>query len=292
MLETHSDEEIAKVINRKPELVAKRRLQAPVRKLQHDFGDSIEQLHASHFWNNVKAQLFAEEIPYFEQQWAKLVDQFSEQGINAGDEMMLTDLILQVIQIDRYQMTIKKLETEMRSLERQIKDEMAKPEEDRDLQDLQLWHTEINQKRQSMNTFVNNLKSMKTLKNSAYDNLRMTRDARFKHAEESKVNFWDMLKELNTVTSRKIEGRKNALAKLASDVEAILLSQLMEFEDGEVDRPFLTPDLLKEEDERHADFQSRQATDNVDNSEDENVDTEGGPEAAGPEDEEGEEETS
>ena len=92
---------------------------------------------------------------------------------------------------------------------------------------------------------------MKVQLSKGYNDLRMTRESRFKHSEESKVNFWDKLKELNTITSRTKEGRLNALAKLAADVEAIRLSQLTTYADESVDRPFLTPDLLLEEKDRY-----------------------------------------
>ena len=62
MLETHTDEEIASKVNRSPELIAKKRIESPYRKLINDEVDELAKLHASHIWKEIKKQLFEGEI--------------------------------------------------------------------------------------------------------------------------------------------------------------------------------------------------------------------------------------
>ena len=79
--------------------------------------------------------------------------------------------------------------------------------------------------------------------------MRVTRDERFKNAKESKVNFWDKLKELSTTSSRRKEGRLNVLAQLSAEAERLRLSEPTVYLDGSIDRPLLIPELLDEEED-------------------------------------------
>jgi hypothetical protein len=244
MLDTHADEEIARVLHRSVDFVARRRLEQPQRTLDGSYEEIIARLHASHMWKSIKEELFAHELDYFEKSWAKLIEQFSEQGIQYSDEMMIHDLIMQEINIHRYQKQKKQLYLEIEGLEAQIKEECKKPIDNRDADDLTAWHSELNGKRQALNTLSGLLKDMQRAKANDYKQLRTTREQRFKDIEESKVSIWDRLKELSQRSSRRKEGKLNLLAQLAAEAAEIRLAALHEYEDGDVDRPILTSETV------------------------------------------------
>jgi len=85
-------------------------------------------------------------------------------------------------------------------------------------------------------------------KNGILKEMKATRDARIKNLESNKHNFLSFMRQI--VENREMRtrlGRDMEKMRLATDVEYSRLSEWHEYEDGEVDQPFLTPENVLEE---------------------------------------------
>ena len=85
-------------------------------------------------------------------------------------------------------------------------------------------------------------------KNGILMEMKATRDARIKHLEGGKHNFLAFMRQI--VENREMRlriGLDMEKMRLATEVEYGRLSEYHEYENGEVDQPFLTPDNVIEE---------------------------------------------
>ena len=202
MLDIKTDQEIAKLVNRTPAYIKKMRVQAPVVQQNDALATGIEKLHKHYLWPTIKKALLPGEEEIFEQGWVRLLEQFAEQGINTSDEMLIKDLLLQDIWIDRIRRDVKSIALEISAIQGHISLEMQKPIEARDNIILTQFHIEVNNRRGAQHDMQKNLRDMQQRKEMLAKQLNMTREARFKNIEESKINFFEHLKDLSSKTNK------------------------------------------------------------------------------------------
>lgn len=249
-MEFMDDEAIAQIINRTPDVVAKFRAQAPVLQNKESATELIQQLRKKFFWAEVMQQLTTtEEISYFENYWASLIHQFASQGIVATDELMIKDLILTEIQVNRCLKAKRAMTREMDDLE----DQIAKIYQE--VQDPISRIAQIDPLKSRQNQIHANLKSigsewnlLQEKKDKKYDQLKATREKRLDKAEKAGATFFDLVKMLDSPEIREKEGRFNELYKQASEMAKLRFQQYFTYEDGSVDRPLLTPEVEESDD--------------------------------------------
>ena len=161
----YSDEEIAKELNRSIRLISKKRVQKPIRVALTETDDSIAELHASPLWRDIQVILFPAEIPYFENSWFNLINQFSEQGIIYSDKLMIRDYILFDIEILRLKKELKSREEIIREMEKRIRAEYKKP--DADMLMIQGMNSELNGIRSSRTGIGKRIDDLQTHKEKA-----------------------------------------------------------------------------------------------------------------------------
>lgn len=246
-LSTMSDEEIAEIINRNPEVVAKFRAQAPVVASNQDADALVKQLHKKFFWSETKSHLINDsEISFFERYWASLVSQFAQQGILPTDELMMRDLIITEVNINRCLRGKSNVLQELERIEEQQAEVYRKyPGEDEALQRVPLLeplHNRANAIRTSLRTFTEEWKLLQDKKDKKLDQLKATRQSRLEKTEKAGRSFVDLVKMLDSPEVREREGRLNELHKAAGELARMRFEQIVKFESEQQDRVFLTPE--------------------------------------------------
>lgn len=79
--------------------------------------------------------------------------------------------------------------------------------------------------------------------------LKATRDQRIQKIEDTKTNFFDLLKSLMDYETQIQESREMELARMAMAQETDKLSEYHEYVDGEVDKPILNEHTVGEDDD-------------------------------------------
>lgn len=244
-IDSKGDDEIAAMINREPYVVTKFRAQLPVVKNVESFGDIIKQLEKKFFWQETFSQLIdSNEELYFKNYWSSLVQQFASQGIMATDELMIRDLIMVDVMMNRSARSRKVAQEEMNEAEFMM-DEIYRETADDPIQRqtrLGPIQQRLNALRVAMKSLSEEYKILQDKKDKKYEQLKSTRQMRLEKAEKSGHSFFDLIKMLDTPEAREREGRINDLYKVASGVAKKVFEQYHSYEDGKLDRPFLTPE--------------------------------------------------
>jgi hypothetical protein len=244
-LASMSNEEIGELINRSPETVAKYRAQAPVVAQNGDGNAIIQQLHKKFFWAETKEQLVGDrETEFFERYWASLVLQFASQGILPTDELMMRDLIISEININRCLRAKSSIMRELDLIEKQ-QDDVYKQYPDDPLSRLPLLeplHNRANAIRGSVRAYTDEWKMLQDKKDKKLDQLKATRQTRLEKIEKSGRSFVDLVKMLDSPEIREKEGRLNELYKAAAELAKLRFEQVVRYENEQFDRAFLTPE--------------------------------------------------
>jgi len=234
--------EIARILNRTEIFVKERIAQIPVIQEKMDREDEVSRLHKSHFWEEVKRTLMPNEVGFFEQQWVKLVDQFSTNEILPTDEMMIKDLIILEIGGLRANTEKRKALIMIQELEHKMDLERVLPDDQQDKALMALINTQISSLRTALPALSKEHLEYQQRKDQKLRDLKATRDLRFKHIEESKKNIFELIKDLDSLDKRKKEGRWMELMKMGADKIEADWQHSMKFEDGSYNSPFLSPE--------------------------------------------------
>jgi hypothetical protein len=242
-------EAIAAKLNRSVSFVQKHSAQAPVVDEIQSRGDAVERLHKSHFWDEIKRTLLRTEVNYFEQQWAKLIEQFSTDDIMATDEMMIKDLIILDINGLRASAEKKKALELLSGLEMNVEKERKVDPDMMDTAMLAVWNTQITSLRTALPQLSKEHIEYQQRKDQKLRDLKATRDLRYRNIVESRKNVFEMIKDLDTHKKRQREGRWTALMQAGADKIEAEWQQTLEYEDGTYNSPMLSPEGVLAEDE-------------------------------------------
>lgn len=244
-LSLKSDEEIAAILNREPEVVSRYRAKQPIIQNNESIVDIVQQLHSKFFWIETRSQLVDnDEIRYFEQYWGNLMQQFAPQGIMPTDEQMMRDLILVDIHLNRSARSRRNAQMELMSIEKQIEDLMFDYADDPITRSTKLepLQNRSNSLRGAMKALAEEYKILADKKDKKYEQLKSTRQLRLEKAEKAGKSFFDLINLLDSPEVREKEGRLNELYKLATETAKMRFEQYHKYEDDKLDRPFLTPE--------------------------------------------------
>lgn len=239
-----SDEEIAAILNRHPEVVAKFRAQLPVVQNTDSNKELVQQLHKKFFWSDTRNQLIGAELLYFEQYWSSLQQQFASQGIVPTDELMMRDLIILDIHVNRSNIAKRNAYAELEDIERQIEQVNMDHVDDPigRVTSIEPLQNRANALRGAMKALSEEYKILADKKDKKYEQLKATRQMRLEKAEKAGRSFFDLVGMLDTPEIREKEGRMNELYKLATNISKLRFQQYHTYEDDKVDKPFLTPE--------------------------------------------------
>jgi len=241
--ETMTVAEIAMKLRRTEDAVRRQIAALPTVERTIEQSDWVARLHASIFWVEIKKGLMGSEVGFFEQSWASYSNQLvSSSDIVATDELMMKDLIMLDIFSQRAIAAQTNAMRLMDELEKVIVTEEDKAFEDRDALSLNAWKTQVNSLSAAKLTMAKQHLDYQARKDAKLRDLKGSRDQRFKQIEESRHNFFELVKELDIHRSRVKEGHQAEKMKMAAQITRDDWNEVMEFEDGIMDKPFLSPE--------------------------------------------------
>lgn len=197
-------------------------------------------------WKDITKQYTDDELPIVKQHWVRLFRQFKE-DITHTEELQIFSLINLQIIIDRNMKERASCYKEVQYLEEQLHREFLKPADERRQDYIDDVKTKLDITRAASKEMNRELMDAKDKQGKVLDALKSTRAQRYKDVENGNKNFFSFMKALSDAKFRQRESREAELYRLAVEKEKVRLSEYHEYEDGEVDRPLLTPETVIQE---------------------------------------------
>lgn len=251
--ETMSVDEMASHLNRNDapvkRYIAEQKLIVPQTE-KHDHEILRQKLHVKTFWHEVQRQFDEDtgELKYFEDTWIGLIKQFREDVLPA-EELQIKQFITIDILINRSMKERKRHISETDKLQKLVDKEYEKPEDQRDIPKLANMETQLSFARNSLANYTNEFTKLLAEQQKISKDLKATREQRIKRIEDGKSSWTGLIRMLEDEQIREKEGREMEILSMATDKVKKQLSEYHEYQDGIVDRPFLTPETVGKDNE-------------------------------------------
>lgn len=207
-----------------------------------------QKLYAKSFWSEIQKQ-FDEpsgELQYFEATWINLIKQFREDVLPA-EELQIKQFITIDILINRSMKERKRHISETEKLQKQVDFEYSIPESDRDTAKLSNLETQLSFARNSIANYTNEYTKLLAEQQRISKDLKATREQRIKRIEDGKSSWIGLIRMLEDEETREKQGREMEILSMATQKFKQNLQTLHEYADGNLDKPFLFPEQVEEE---------------------------------------------
>lgn len=198
------------------------------------------KLHGKAFWPEIRLQFDEDsgEIEYFEKTWCSLIRQFRDDVLPA-EELQIKQFITLDILANRSMKERKRHIHEVEKLQKQIDEEYAKPEDQRDAPKLSNLEAQVSMARNTTSNYTNEYTKILDQQKAISKDLKATREQRIKRIEEGKSSWAGLIAMLEDEDLREKEGREMEILKLSTEKFRGELYQLHQFNDGKLDSPIL-----------------------------------------------------
>jgi hypothetical protein len=205
------------------------------------------KLYSKTFWQEIKKQFDEEtgELEYFENVWINLMKQFREDVLPA-EELQIKQFITIDILINRSMKERKRHISETEKLQRLVDAEYDKPDDQRDIPRLSNLETQLSFARNSIANYTNEYTKLLNEQQKISKDLKATREQRIKRIEDGKSSWVGLIRMLEDEELREKEGREMEIIKIATHKAKDQLYDYHNYQDNTVDRPFLTPESVLE----------------------------------------------
>ena len=247
LLKTHSVDQIAEELNRDPKSVAQ--------FVKKKFGvDATTEEKASFdledrpFWTEIKLQFDEEEQKLFRYHWSRIVSQFRDDVIPT-EELQIVDLIKLDLLMNRCLKQNQESIRQISRLQEELEAEKNKSEEVQEVDIIFNLERTIASIRASQESVNKDYRELQAKKSSMMKDMKATREQRVKRLEDSKKSFttWVAYLMSNPEVTRKY-GVEMEKMRLAIYKERDRLGAFHQYQDGQVDQPFLNSEtLIREE---------------------------------------------
>jgi len=246
--EVLSPEAIAKELNRDPASIkdwikkkvgfsAKQKKEAAV----------ANELKQKPYFKELSNQFTPEELEMFQFHFKKMWSQFKDDVFHT-EEMQIIDTIKLELLMNRILKAQHENQQDIIANERIVQNEKARDKDQRDVDLIMNIERQIAILRASQETLSKDYKDLQARKATMLKDLKGTREQRIKAIEDSKLTFASLVKKLATDQQYRSDiGIEMEKMRLAMEIEKERLSDYVQYEDGIVDQPFLTPETLKEQ---------------------------------------------
>jgi hypothetical protein len=217
---------------------------------KHDCEILRQKLHSKTFWSEIARQFDENsgELKYFEDTWIGLIKQFREDVLPA-EELQIKQFITIDILINRSMKERKRHIAETDKLQKLVDKEYEKPEDQRDIPKLANMETQLSFARNSLANYTNEYTKLLAEQQKISKDLKATREQRIKRIEDGKSSWVGLIRMLEDEAIREKEGREMEILALATDKIKNKLSEYHTYQDGVIDRPFLTPETIGKDNE-------------------------------------------
>lgn len=236
---------MAGALNRNPDAVKKYVIQHHADSFTEKARSAEYDIQKSPVWKDLQQQFSPEELQMFLYHWGRIISQFRD-DVYPTEEMQVVDTIKLELLMNRAVTQQQQVMRDINALETMVEHERGNVEVD---------HAEVNNLerqigvlRAAQESLNKDYQDMLKQKNVILKEMKATRDARIKHLESNKHNFLNFIRKITEDKSMRARlGREMEKMRLAANVEFERLSEWHEYEDGEVDQPFLTPENVLED---------------------------------------------
>jgi len=212
----------------------------------------LKKLHDRNYFPELKQMLTPGELLRFEEDWVEIMLQFNTNVVYTEETMIKQWILLQII-ADRSMKSRKDAMKESDNINTQIEEQMALPEDDRNVALINSLNQQLGYAREGMIAFTREhsqiLDKIKDIERS----LKATRDIRVKIVEDSNKTWSGYLRLLEDEQNRRNAGEDAEIKRLAKDAAKDRLAKWHKYEDGRVDQPLLTPETALDEFDRPPD---------------------------------------
>ena len=206
----------------------------------------LVKLHSRYYWPELQHQFNKEEILFFEHEWIQYYKQFSE-DVTATEENEMIELIRVSILLNRVMRDKQEVIRNIQRIERLIELEMKKPPDLIDTLAISNLQTQVGGFIAAKAAFIKEYDTLTNKKEKFTRELKGTREARLRKAEDAKSNFNAYLRYLDEEDIRNREGAVMEKLAIAADKSFSRLSEYHEFRDGFVDQPIYNADTVLDE---------------------------------------------
>jgi len=246
--EVLSPEAIAKELNRDPDSISnwiKKKVGfSPKQKKEAAVANELKQ---KPYFKELSNQFTPEELEMFQFHFKKMWSQFKDDVFHT-EEMQIIDTIKLELLMNRILKAQHENQQSIIANERIVQNEKARDKDQRDIDLIMNIERQIAILRASQETLSKDYKDLQARKATMLKDLKGTREQRIKAIEDSKLTFASLVKKLATDPQyRNDVGVEMEKMRLAMEIEKERLSDYVQYEDGIVDQPFLTPETTKEE---------------------------------------------
>ena len=244
--EVLSPESIAQKLDRDPESIHDWiKKNVGFSKKQKKEAAVANELKEKPYYKELSTQFSSEELELFEFHFKKMWSQFKDDVFHT-EEMQIIDTIKLEILMNRILKSQRDNQQEIILAERLVRDEKARDKDQRDMDLVINLERQVAIMRASQETLSKDYKDLQARKATMLKDLKGTREQRVKAIEDSKLTFASLVKKIATDPQfRNKIGVDMEKMRLAMENEKERLSEYMQYNDGQVDQPFLTPETAK-----------------------------------------------
>jgi hypothetical protein len=210
-------------------------------------GASIEnpvlaQLRADPEFKPLKSAYYEDEISYFEYKYIEYMSQMNY-DVEPTEKNQIFQLIELEIMMQRNKAAVKRLKDRARDVERRMRSELAKSENDRDTRQLEKYQMELDNVLQLDNGSYEELLKLQGQHSKLTKEQMGTRAQRLDKSY-SKTSWKDKIKEWADEKERAKKAKLAAITRLSYERELKRLTEYYEYPDGMVDQPVLNLENL------------------------------------------------
>lgn len=238
-------EDIASHLDRDVESVSsfiKRKYRANI-TLEEEAAFSLEDRP---YWYELQSQFTNEELELFKYHWSRIIAQFSN-DVFPTEELQVIDVIKLEILMNRCLKSNKDNIQTLDTYDKMLLDERSRDKDQQDTDYILNLERQIATLRAAQESLNKDYRELQAKKASMLREMKGTREQRIKRLEDSKQSFtsWvaQMMQDPEILKQYGLEMEK---MRMAMNNERNRLSQYHQYEDGQIDQPFLTPDTVIE----------------------------------------------
>ena len=204
------------------------------------------ELKEKPYYKELSNQFSPEELEMFEFHFKKMWSQFRDDVFHT-EEMQIIDTIKLEILMNRILKSQRSNQEEIIIAERLVREEKNRDKNQRDMDLIISLERQAAIIRASQETLSKDYKDLQARKATMLKDLKGTREQRVKAIEDSKLTYASLVKKIATDPQYRSElGIEMEKMRLAMENEKERLSEYMQYNDGQVDQPFLTSETVKE----------------------------------------------
>ena len=204
------------------------------------------ELKEKPYFKELNTQFSVEELEMFEFHFKKMWSQFKDDVFHT-EEMQIIDTIKLEILMNRILRSQQQNQRDIISTEGLVREEKSRDRDQRDMDLIVNLERQIAMLRASQETLSKDYKDLQTRKATMLKDLKGTREQRIKAIEDSKQTFASLVKKIAIDPQYRTNiGIEMEKMRLAVEKEKERLSEYTNYEDGQVDQPFLTSETTKE----------------------------------------------